>query len=74
MSGNQELLMVFAQLEREKGINQGTLVEAIEAALVTAAKKVYGSGTDIYAKLDQETGGIETVSYTHLTLPTTPYV
>ncbi|MCJ7499150.1 transcription termination factor NusA [bacterium] len=68
MSGNQELLMVFAQLEREKGINQGTLVEAIEAALVTAAKKVYGSGTDIYAKLDQETGGIEIYQRKEVTL------
>ena len=68
MSGNQELLMVFAQLEREKGISQGILVEAIEAALVTAAKKVYGSGTDIYASLDQETGGIEIYQRKEVTL------
>ena len=68
MSGNQELLMVFAQLEREKGINQGALVEAIEAALVTAAKKVYGSGTDIYAKLDQDTGSIEIYQRKEVTL------
>jgi len=68
MSGNQELLMVFAQLEREKGIDQNALVEAIEAALVTAAKKVYGSGTDIYAKLDQDTGGIEIYQRKEVTL------
>ncbi len=68
MSGNQELLMVFAQLEREKGIDQGALVEAIEAALVTAAKKVYGSGTDIYAKLDQDTGSIEIYQRKEVTL------
>jgi N utilization substance protein A len=68
MNGNQELLMVFAQLEREKGIDQGVLVEAIEAALVTAAKKVYGSGTDIYSKLDQETGGIEIYQRKEVTL------
>ena len=55
-------------LEREKGINQSALVEAIEAALVTAAKKVYGSGTDIYAKLDQETGGIEIYQRKEVTL------
>jgi N utilization substance protein A len=41
MNGNQELLMVFAQLEREKGIDQGALVEAIEAALVTASIEIY---------------------------------
>ena len=68
MNGNQELLMVFAQLEREKGIDQGALVEAIEAALVTAARKVYGSGTDIYSKLDQETGGIEIYQRKKVTL------
>jgi N utilization substance protein A len=68
MNGNQELLMVFAQLEREKGIDQGALVEAIEAALVTAAKKVYGSGTDIYAKLDQDIGSIEIYQRKEVTL------
>ncbi len=68
MNGNQELLMVFAQLEREKGIDQSALVEAIEAALVTAAKKVYGSGTDIYAKLNQETGSIEIYQRKEVTL------
>jgi N utilization substance protein A len=59
MQPNQDLLVIFAQLEREKGIDQESLVEAIEAALVTAAKKVYGSGTDMYAKLDSQTGKIE---------------
>lgn len=59
MQVNQELLMIFAQLEREKGINQDALVEAIEAALVTAARKVYGSGTEMFARLDRQTGRIE---------------
>jgi len=59
MQVNQELLMIFAQLEREKGIDQDALVEAIEAALVTAARKVYGSGTEMFAKLDRQTGKIE---------------
>lgn len=59
MQVNQELLMIFAQLEREKGIDQDALVEAIEAALVTAARKVYGSGTEMFARLDRQTGRIE---------------
>ena len=59
MEANQELLMIFAQLEREKGIEQEALVEAIEAALVTAARKVYGSGTDMYARLDRQSGRME---------------
>lgn len=59
MQVNQELLMIFAQLEREKGIDQNALVEAIETALVTAARKVYGSGTEMFARLDRQTGQIE---------------
>lgn len=59
MSVNQELLMIFSQLEREKGIDQADLVEAIENALVTAAQKVYGKGTDMYAHMDLQTGRIE---------------
>jgi N utilization substance protein A len=68
MSTNQELLMIFSQLEREKGIEQEALVEAIEAALVTAAKKVYGSGTDIYSKMDRQTGRIEIYQRLEVTL------
>ncbi|NOY86275.1 MAG: transcription termination/antitermination protein NusA [Deltaproteobacteria bacterium] len=59
MTVNQELMIIFAQLEREKGIDQESLVEAIEAALVTAARKVYGSGTDMFARMDRQTGRIE---------------
>jgi N utilization substance protein A len=59
MSVNHELLMIFSQLEREKGIDQAALVEAIENALVTAAQKVYGKGTDMHARMDRETGKIE---------------
>jgi len=59
MEPNQELLMIFAQLEREKGIEQEALIEAIESALVTAARKVYGSNTEMVARLDRETGRIE---------------
>ena len=60
--------MIFSQLEREKGINQDALVEAIEAALVTAAKKVYGSGTDMYSRMDRETGLIEIYQRKEVTL------
>ena len=68
MKANPELLMIFSQLEREKGINQEALVEAIEAALVTAAKKVYGSGTDIFATLNRDDGMIEIYQRKEVTL------
>ena len=59
MTVNQELMMIFSQLEREKGIDKEALVEAIEASLVTAARKVYGSGTEMVAQMDRQTGKIE---------------
>ncbi|GBE15916.1 MAG TPA: transcription termination/antitermination protein NusA [Proteobacteria bacterium] len=68
MTVNQELMIIFAQLEREKGIEQESLVEAIEAALVTAARKVYGSGTDMYAHMDRKTGKIEIYQRKEVTL------
>ena len=35
-----ELLTVLENIEREKGISQRVLIESVEAALVSAAKKV----------------------------------
>ncbi len=55
----QELMLILAQMEREKGVDQNILIEAIEAALVTAAKKMYGGETDVYAKFDKASGSIE---------------
>jgi N utilization substance protein A len=68
MTVNQELLMIFSQLEREKGIDQEALVEAIEAALVTAARKVYGSGTEMLANMNRQTGKIEIYQRKEVTL------
>ena len=37
---SQELLSIIEQLEREKGIKKEVLIEAVESALVTAARRV----------------------------------
>lgn len=37
---SQELLAIIEQLEREKGISKEVLIEAVESALVSAARKV----------------------------------
>lgn len=60
---NGELLSVLENLEREKGIDRKVLIEAVESALVSAAKKVIGAdATDINVKLDPATGGIKIFS------------
>ena len=43
----RELLTVIEQIGREKGIDAGRILDAVEAALVTAAKKRYGAVENI---------------------------
>jgi len=43
----RELLTVIEQIGREKGIDSGRILEAVETALQTAAKKRYGAAENI---------------------------
>ncbi len=47
------------QISREKGIDPGVIHEALEDALVAAAKKFFKSEEDIQARYDAETGTID---------------
>ena len=54
---NQELIRAVRQLEEEKGLSTDVLVEAIEAALLSAYKKNFGQAAqNIRVELDRETG------------------
>jgi N utilization substance protein A len=54
---NAELIKAIKQLEEEKGLSKDVLVEAIEAALLSAYKKNFGSAAqNIRIELDRETG------------------
>ena len=58
---NGELLSVLEHIEREKGISKEILIEAVESALVSAARKVIGQGDEdeINVKMNTETGAIK---------------
>jgi N utilization substance protein A len=58
---NGELLTVLDHIEREKGIKREILINAVETALVSAARKMLGHDIkdDITVKLDPETGDIK---------------
>jgi len=43
-------------LEKEKGIDKDTLIEAIEAALISAYKRSFGSSQNVKVSIDRETG------------------
>lgn len=47
------------QVAKEKGIARETLVEALEAALISAARKKYGPKVELEAQYSDETGEIE---------------
>lgn len=60
---SMELLAVLDNLEREKGIPRQVLVESVEAALASAAKKVlHDKEMDVQVKIDLHTGKISMYS------------
>lgn len=58
-----ELLAVLDNLEREKGIPRQVLIESVEAALASAAKKVlHDKDVDVEVKIDPRSGKISMYS------------
>lgn len=57
-----ELMSVIDQIGREKGIEKEKILAALEAALLTAAKKRFGQGDNIQVDIDTTTGEISIVS------------
>src|SRR5436309_3279287 len=53
-----DMLRIVDSLHREKAIEKEIVFQAIEAALVTAAKKHYGELADIVVTINRETGEI----------------
>lgn len=58
----QELLEALEALEKEKGISKDLLIETIEAALITAYKKNFGSSQNVKITIDQSTGDVRVYS------------
>ena len=54
-----ELIQALDQLEKEKGIDKGVLIEAIEAALVSAYKRNFGSTQNVKITIDPENGDVK---------------
>jgi len=57
---SQELLAILEQIEREKGIKKEVLMDAVESALLSAARKVIDikPGEELLVQLDRGTGKI----------------
>jgi N utilization substance protein A len=59
---NAEFIEALQDLEREKGVSVDVLLEAIEAALISAYKKNFGSLQNVRVEIDRETGEIKVFS------------
>ena len=56
---SSDLLDALNALEQQKGISRDVLVEAIEAALITAYKRNFNQAQNVRINLDVEKGIIE---------------
>jgi N utilization substance protein A len=61
--GALPLNMILDQVGRDKGIDKSVLIEAIEAAILTAAKRAFGQNRDLEARFNEETGAVDLFQY-----------
>lgn len=61
--GALPLNMIIDQVGRDKGIEKSVLIEAIEAAILTAAKRTFGQNRDLEARFNEETGAVDLFQY-----------
>jgi N utilization substance protein A len=59
---SRELIQIIEQVGREKGLPINVLIEAIEAAIESAARKKYNSGYNFKAEYDEKSGQIQLYS------------
>ena len=64
-----ELLRIVDAIHRDKNVEKEVVFSAIEAALISAAKKQYGEDQDIIVQIDRQDGSI---SGTHNGVPLDP--
>ena len=58
-----EFIQALEQLQLEKGIDKEVIFEAIEASLVTACKKNYGTSQNITVNMDREKGTVKVLAW-----------
>lgn len=58
---NVEFIEALKDLEKERGIQMDVLLEAIEAALISAYKKHYGSSQNVRVEINRNSGEIRVI-------------
>jgi len=62
-----EVKRVIDQVSRDRGIDRKILIKALEEALMSAARKKFGSKVDIEVHYDEERGEIEIFQFKDVT-------
>ncbi len=55
---NTDFMQALGQIEEEKGVSKDTLLDAIEAALISAYRRNFGSAQNVTVDINRETGEI----------------
>ena len=53
-----DLNVILGQIGRDEGIDKSLLVEAIESAMLSAARKHYGHNLNLETRYDEESGSM----------------
>ena len=59
---NNEILALLDFFERDRGIKREVLLEAINTALLTAARKAVGPARDLRVEIDPKSGNIKAIA------------
>lgn len=63
MSSKFDLNAILSQMGRDKGIDKQVLIEAVESAMLSAARKHFGHNLNLEAKLNPDSGEIEVIEF-----------
>ena len=63
MSSNFDLNAILGQIGRDKGIDKTVLIEAVESAMLSAARKHFGHNLNLECKLNEDSAELEVVQF-----------
>ena len=58
-----DLNAIISQLGRDKGIDKQVLIEAVESAMLSAARKHFGHNLNLEVKFNEESGELEVIQF-----------
>jgi len=63
MQQGMSLQNIIEQVSKEKGIAPDVLVETMEQAILTAAKRTFGMGRELEARFNEDTGNVDVYQF-----------